>query len=561
MIWEYYRDANTNTATGQVSSEDKYNYAPRLVALRQAYTTRNSERLKEFATAEMFEKQRALLAALGPFDFHTFTSLFSTSDYYGKEEDYSKAQAAQLLPLIEAYESNIIARASGGGKSEKSHAASYAHWVDFTLAKPVREILKAPALVAQVQIFPRKPPVPDSNVPQKPDHILLVKDFHAVPGNSRGENYFASTSDHSWNEGRLLLGLQNAVAVFDPQHDTWVIVKYPQHPDAARPPEYLPNVTMTHTIPTMAEILGPPGAPFALSGGQLYLSVNGGFDQYDFNTRQWTTLSLPSIQDARLFAVNGRLFTVNGDSITEITGGGRDSHLLASTRRRPAQSLLDTVDEFRHPTLFAGPNQSLRLALDYGGVFNWNGTDWRKEFATHGAADPAGEGMFFRSVSGVWLLGEAGAATEYCFDNQWRPKGSIRTRPRTNSHNGNPPSHLRVSGPLPQPTDPIWVCAPEEPLTFFPGTAYQSNLFFLVGHSGWAGRDGYDTKLVCLRRGLFEPKFVPLKFANLDKEFSPGPGWLQFFGDQLFINRCGRPGVWSIPVADLPSDLPDDTGP
>jgi hypothetical protein len=576
VVWGFYLSANTNAPGGQVSQEDQYNYAPRLLALRDDYTKRNSEKIKELATAEMFEEQKAFLAASRPYDFIKFTDLFNKRDCYHKQMDYSQAQAAQLLPLIQAYKSNIIARAAGGSQQEKFKAAHNAGWVGAMLEYRVREILNAPTAVPPVRAFQSKGVPPESTEPQKPDNILLVTDFHPLPKDSLAANDFAGTFDHSWNEGRLLLGLQHnssqnpAVAIFDPQHDNWAIVKYTNRPDAAQPPEYLPNiVTSTLRVEAM-DRFGPGGAPFALLDDHLYLSVNGRFNQYDFHTRQWTALNLPGIQHARLFVVNQRLYAANSESIFEITRQGRTARLLAGTRRRPAQSLLDTMDKFKDPVLFAGPNQSLRAALDDNWVYSWNGSDWHKEFSAIGTANPAGEGMFFRSERGVWLLGDNGAAPQWCFDNQWRTKNYFRWSPGANAR-AKPKQRMFDSGgsrELASETPTLWVCPFEEFLTYLPGTAYQSNLYFLVDHSPWAARDGYDVKLVCLLRGDGNPKFVPLKFASsAGASFSLPPAsgslqdtWLQFVGDRLIISLGGSPGVWTIPVANLPSNPPDDRG-
>ncbi len=72
----------------------------------RAEDDRGAKMLEEQKKSEVFEKQKQYLVNQTPYDFFVFTKVF-------QEHNYTRAQAAELLPLIENYKSNMMAQASG----------------------------------------------------------------------------------------------------------------------------------------------------------------------------------------------------------------------------------------------------------------------------------------------------------------------------------------------------------------------------------------------------------------------------------------------------------------
>jgi hypothetical protein len=103
---------------------------------------------------------------------------------------------------------------------------------------------------------------------------------------------------------------------------------------------------------------------------------SGQTKKYDLNSRKWITLPVSDGDNHGLFNVGGHLYAADMTQIFEILDNGNSTRLLASSRRRPPVSVLDTQDLGR-PVLFEGPGHSLRLAIP-GGFYTWTNNDWRK---------------------------------------------------------------------------------------------------------------------------------------------------------------------------------------
>src|SRR5262249_25003742 len=106
--------------------------------------------------------------------------------------------------------------------------------------------------------------------------------------------------------------------------------------------------------------------------------------RFNLKTRRWEQLKFPGQQLAQLFTLNQRLYAANGESIYEILVGGQSTRVLASCRRRPPASALDSLETLRWATLLPGPDNTLR-ALVGGKVYAWDGRDWSELFSLSAA--------------------------------------------------------------------------------------------------------------------------------------------------------------------------------
>ena len=531
--------------------------------------------------AEAFQRQKQYLKENKPYDFIEIANLFSS-------QDYSKAQALEIQPLLAAYKSNLVAQSQNASGMQKGQLMGAIAYVSF-LEDGVKRVLNPPVLkpkietaqntsaspvpVARPKSVPRIPEAP----PEIATNILLVQNFLKIP-----QPHFVATnitglriSANHWSEGKLLLDLQfsgdffegdyqevggvslAAAAIFDPTSGRWDMLEYPE--------AHINAIT-----------IGFKKRSIELFNGDFYLSAGGQLQKYDFATKQWKKLNVPGLNNSQLVAVNGRLYAANNETIFEINGPGNGTRILASTRRRPAASILDSLDNLGSPSptaggyplppqLFSGPEHSLYASVGKK-IFGWDGNDWHEILAMNISQVPEifQDTVIFRSVSmldpaNLWIWAKNQSAPELCLHDKPKP------HPQLNLGRDNPDN---------QTSRPSWKSPDGDYLTSAAATFYKSNPYFFVDHgvvtndSGhWtvAERDGYHAKLVCLSRDLAEPIVVPLKF-DLQRGQPPlkslgekmeqipwetGPTWMMFAGDTLYLGQPNTLGVWTIPRSQL----------
>lgn len=94
---------------------------------------------------------------------------------------------------------------------------------------------------------------------------------------------------------------------------------------------------------------------------------------------QWqpSTFDLPAT--SRLMVVNDRLFANTADSILELVPESGELKVLASTRNKPARTLLDELPSLSPALLFSGPQGTVRAAIgDKVFQLSADGKEWRR---------------------------------------------------------------------------------------------------------------------------------------------------------------------------------------
>jgi len=109
--------------------------------------------------------------------------------------------------------------------------------------------------------------------------------------------------------------------------------------------------------------------------GEAFTSDGGHIKKYDAVKNAWQVLEISDVGNCELFAVNGQLYAATPNLIVEILEGGTRTHILASNRRQPPVSALDT-ENLGTPALFTGPGRSLRAAAG-NKIVAWDGENWR----------------------------------------------------------------------------------------------------------------------------------------------------------------------------------------
>jgi curli biogenesis system outer membrane secretion channel CsgG len=547
-------------------------FRPKLEAMRRDWEQDREKAVALRKSADTFEKAKQYLKSIPPFDFFEFNKVIDA------HPNYSRAEAIEILPLLSAYRSNLIAQTFDAALSttNKLKMQSGVQWLKFRedlLRRSMDPATNSPALantrapVASPQTQNRnaspRPPAPEPAA-----NILLVENYSPVPDGPiafTGPDGASHHASFQLNASRwvgdkwLLQGSYTdpvsstqlvAIAMFDADHQAWELIHCPTRSVAGD------SVMVAATLYQTS---------MELFNGELYLSDNARCDVFNFKTRQWQTLNLPGLNNSELFALDKHLYAASGESILEILDGGSSTRVLASTRRRPALSALDSKEELGRPILFSTPDRPLN-AIVGNQIFAWNGNDWTERFPLNfSRADVLENAVVFHfkapDRSGtLWIWDKIQPAPELAeVEKSNLPFEMITTRPAASSR-----------------AKPLWTAAADSLLEKPPATL-GSNLCFLVDHATITNasgkqiaveKDGYHARLICLDRETSAPMIVPLRFdsrrgppplAILDRAsfaaFRPSGPKMLVHNHTLFISQLNPPGVWAIPADKLDAIL------
>jgi Ca2+-binding EF-hand superfamily protein len=563
-------------------------YNPKLRAMDQEYRQTTSQG----TTSTAFERQKQYLKDNKPFDFQEFAQMFLLGF-----QNYSKAQALEIQPLITAYKSNLVAQsqnASGMQKAQAMGAISQVNMLEFQISSVVNPPAPSPQPQRpQPNIPPQapKPPVVAAvaapapiPAPEIVTNILTVNKFLEMPLDGLPGDRISGVSitAHHWFEGKLLLDYQyeaelqqplpvtfSGVAIVDPASGHWDV-------------SVLPEIDADSTS-GIVKTLNYFYHRSALWHGELFNCDGGQIEKYDFQNKKWQIVAVSDGNNYELFVVNDRLYAANRSTIFELIEGGKSSRLLASTRRQPPVSKLDSED-LGLPTLVEGPSHSLR-AIIRTNIYVWDENNWQKE----SVLDFAGQKYYDDSIlleyfdDAILFRWSRPQALWVLQKNQ--PKMQLGLYPKTGAgfiRNGE----SKPSGP---PEKPLWEIPAEVSLGSLPAAMHQSDLYLLVDHSQtetvfnnyhnvignkFLTKDGYHAKLLCISHDLPAPQKFFLKFDapnDTPPVASDLGSWMLFTSDLLLLglesprnvmwavtgnyNDVYKPGVWLMPVSQIEPDI------
>ncbi|HEY3860304.1 MAG TPA: CsgG/HfaB family protein [Verrucomicrobiae bacterium] len=555
---------------------------PQLQALEQE---RNYYTVPALKSASIFEQQKAYLTARKPFNLEEFARAF-------RDRNYSKAQAREISSLMAAYIDGMKAEAEQALGPEKFRIQSYARFVELT-QQQVNSMASVPAPPAQAAPPPALSAAPPTQAAKLPapapmrisSNILTVTRFLEIPLASLQTNAGEYTqfggsiiTAHHWAEGKLVLDLKYAafVSAFD-KNTNVTSTRNAGYPAAA----ILDPASGRWEVASCAETGFITESPYydhtTLWHGQLFTCNGQKIQRCDLDTKTWTAVDVSDGNNCQLFNVAGHLYGASDTAVFEILRGGKSTRLLASARREPPLSVLDS-QQWGTPALFEGPGQSLRIHTA-DKIFSWTGSDW--------------------SEDGSWPAGMSGARFMPSAHSQFLPDGALfigasilripadSTRVETclaasfPSGRRGPP----FGGQAPRPVaKPLWEAPRGLAIRRTPVTWLQSNLYLLEDHSTRREivdsarhvitgteieeRDGYHAILHCFEPGLAEPVNIPLRFSAplaAPPENAPD-GWMLAAGDWLFLGTERLPmnfaptlashikyrmGIWAVPFAEL----------
>jgi hypothetical protein len=536
-----------------------------------------------------FEKQKRYLQDNTPFDFQKYVKLFE----FGFK-DYSKAQALEIQPLLTAYKSNLEAQLGNlpaANQGQVRIGISQLHFVetrvDHILNPPASRPggmvqARAPAVVPAGKAAP--PNAVSTNATEIASPVITVGDFLEIPTNGLpgSEIQGIKITAHHWIEGKLLLDFQynaffysfdekgawkattqptlNAIALLDPATRHWDVIACPETTFEKENHFYHKSTLLQ-------------GDLFSCNGGQI--------QRFDSRRRSWEALPIPQQNNDELFAIDGHFYAANENIIFEIVDGGKATRILASARRNPGISVLDRLDGFGVPILFAGLNHTLRASLR-DKTYSWLNDDWHEDCATPFSVPPTvfDDGVLFRHTSGfghaknLSLLAMQAGSPELCLAEapaQWARKTAS-------------PGFLHQEANAVASPQPFWKIPPEFSLANLAAALRRSDLYLLADHSSMQEivddqhvlvqekiltKNGCHAAMLCLSHD--QPASVKL-FLKFDSARGCPPvaginSWMLFAGNLLCFGlekfddpmaiapqRIGigyQAGVWMLPVSEI----------
>jgi TolB-like protein len=543
-------------------------YWPKLQAMDQDYWTKT---IPATHFSSVFQQQEQYLKDNKPYEFFEFAHLFGSSSY-------SKIQALEIQPLIVAYKSNLVVQSQNVSGTEKGKLRGAIAQVGFLEAR-VNNALNPPVLQPQpsasrqvpkpasVAQMPTAPPA-STNTPEIVTNVLTVNKFLVIPMDGLQSNGVGGViiTAHHWVEGKLLLDLKYGAAVylFD-TNGKWRETRDVTYAAIA----ILDPKTKRWDVVGCSEVDLTVQSRFyhrsTLWRNELFTCDGNEIKKYDFKSRQWKGLEISDGRNYELFTVNEHLYAANRNTVFEITDDGKATRLLASTRRQPPVSVLDTQD-LGTPTLFQGPEHSLRIVAAKK-IFTWTGNDWHEDADAPSAESPPETlsdcvlfvtGGFYNQPAGISRLATESNAVEVCLEQETRP--------------ANMPNFSRPGAAMLRSPKPTWERPPNTPRTRLPTASRQSDLYLLVDHS--EARDivneqqhvivgrkviakgGYHAELLCFSRDMPLPQKLFLRFDDPDgcPPAAGSPAWMLSAEDYLFF------GLESPPIGFLPAATPTEDG-
>ena len=314
--------------------------------------------------------------------------------YYSAEPLYKEAEAVVLVPRLRGLQIQLAERAQ---RSETNAAAALQKVTD--LLGSLEPMVAAPASADPATNRPRRPvatagpPAPEPKPTITRQAALQIPSLAQVSTNSLKVTRFwpwpikvepdmgisLSIDGVCFREGRIWMevryfldsvNLRNAfVMALDPNSGSTQTVD-------------LPRVNNKFVLsPTESRDNFETGTSFEVRGDQLFFSLADKIKRYSLSSKAWVDLPVPT--SGRLTLLDGRLFAATDDTIAEVSSDGNSQTLLASARRRPPATILDSLEHYGNfssqPPIFRGPEGALTTRInDRLYVFNERSRDWKE---------------------------------------------------------------------------------------------------------------------------------------------------------------------------------------
>jgi hypothetical protein len=337
-------------------------------AIESDLKARYAARWEELRQESLFREQRRFLKSGQPYEFREFVELF-------RPDGRTPAQASELLALLRSYESNHLAAGLNPRQSRfawNSEVDSMEFFVGRKLQAQAAPVERAAERKVASSSAPPAPPL--TNTLEVPASCLLIDHYVSIPmpGAAAGKTPRALINTHRWTEGRLLVDLEylatkstnyrhlspsdvsRAYAVLDPEKEHWQVM--PRRGSRVTQPRFTDNCAVLWQ-----------GSLFYCEQQALYRqALDGSYPE---------PITACPDGDYRLFNIRDHLYAANPEFVCQILEGGKSVRILASTRRRPPVTILDSQDSLEAPFLRQGSNGEVSL-LTPNQSYTFGGRDW-----------------------------------------------------------------------------------------------------------------------------------------------------------------------------------------
>ena len=296
---------------------------------------------------------------------------------------------------------------------------------------------------------------------------------------------------------------------------------------------------------------------FEVHQGYLYISTIDKISRYSLATQKWEDLPVPIQGHGRITFIDDKMLISTADSILESTPEGKDVRILASSRRQPPVSKLDSITDYGSPPIVKGPDGSI-ITMVAGQLYEFprDGKDWvllpsSNEWG-HATASTFDGGLVMVSQSPgqgerIFALPAGARAPDLLIAAQPQiihplDKTSNVYQPRWRfPETGQPISAVCLDG------ERLWVLSAES----IPPRMLQQKIM--------QGQNGLEVTLTGFHRGNSEPLQIPLQL-RLPNSFIEshrrtgiprGPSFMEMTPKGLVIVDAGFPGFWFIPQNEL----------
>jgi hypothetical protein len=504
------------------------------------------------------EKKKDYLNSQTNFDFMSFARIVLN-------DNYKPAEARELLPLV----SNYFARILTNQPADRVKQQQVKYWVNNLENKlaaiisppPPRTNLPGPPAVRAAVPAPHIPSSGTNPAPKAVIRSLDMGHFWNIPTPAEvqtvdsgddatyrytyfGQDYTPQIASCCFRDGRL-----------------WVEVRFDEHGYLGRAQFWGIDLATwaADKIQFQGEEFSLPNLiyqkkshPFEAHEGYLYLSLGSSVRRYSFKAHSWEQFPVPASDGITPVRLANRLFFTTSSSILEYGADG-SFRTLASSRRRPAMTLLDGVEDYGSPHLFLTVDHALHVHIgDDIYMFSTQSNNWLQvaTLPKHYEYFPFEDGFLTGARSwGEW---------QGMFSRMSSPQSLFPTP--TYKH-FQPAKTGSTYWPYDIPG--IEFCLQDSRLWFL----VNSPKFQLDGlHKLQAQPVGKaDPALICCTFGEKQPVTIPVRFETGDIKLishlpylaNPwDPQWiLQWTPQGMVMIHAALPGFWLIPATDLETAL------
>lgn|GEM_PF-1892585 len=303
---------------------------------REAETRRQAE----LAARRQWEELKDYLRTA-----RTYEDVRFTSQYLHRQ--FTRAEMEELLPLLQPY---------GERMGWPVWPRTVADRMKRALNPATSQVPGQPAAQARV---PQPAPKPArSNAPAGVTNVLQATRFWTPPADLfPGPNVRRSGPlSIRFAEGRIWMGVRYEV---NPARGVQLML-VALEPETARAQAY-PLPQPHDALPSHDGMLNPFFPGYVVWGGHVYLHLGDKLKRLKLGGARWEELPATVPDNATLSVVHGRLYFSAADSVLELNEAGDGTRLLASSRRRPAETPLDTLGTLGSPPVFPGPGGLVRV--------------------------------------------------------------------------------------------------------------------------------------------------------------------------------------------------------